>query len=613
MSTVAPAPVDLTARQALHATGLLAVFNRAGVLEAADVHVATRLGVLGGEPDEQVLLAVALAVRAARLGSVCVELGTVADQPYELVEEAPPLDWPAPGPWSAAVRDSTLTRQGALRLEDGLLYLDRYWREEEQVCTDLLARVRRPAPEVDRPVLAAALVRLFGAGWAEQRDATERAADQWLTVVTGGPGTGKTASVARLLAVLAEQHRLSTGQQPRIALAAPTGKAAARLQESVVREALDLPEDDRAALAGLTATTLHRLLGWRPDNSTRFRHHRENHLPHDVVIVDEVSMVPLSLMARLLEALRPDTRLVLVGDADQLSSVEAGAVLSDLVKGFAGHPRSPVVRLTEVHRTRDATSTALADLAQALREGEADPVLALLTAGTGSVRLVDPADAAAVAQVQDRVVRSAYDVTVAAERDDAATALAALDDHRLLCAHREGPYGVSGWNRLVERLLTERTGVSRYAEWYAGRPVLVTSNDRVLGLSNGDLGVTVRLPDGRLRAAFRLDGRIVPFATTRLSAVETVYAMTVHKSQGSEARSVTVVLPPEDSPLLTRELLYTAVTRAREEVTVIGTEEALRAAVERQVQRASGLAARLSAAAPAADVIRNVGDDQPDV
>ncbi|WP_310961869.1 exodeoxyribonuclease V subunit alpha [Nocardioides terrisoli] len=593
MTTVRGPDPDLSARQALRATGLLAEFNRSGVLDSADVHVARRLGALGGEAAPEVLLAVALAVRAARLGSVCVDLAAVASQPIELADGAAEPGWPEPTTWVEAARSSGLTDAGVLRLEGTLLYLDRYWREECDVCADLLARVGRRPPDVDEAVLGTALDRLFAEGWEEQRSAARQAAGQWLTVLTGGPGTGKTASVARMLAVVAEQHRLATGQAPRIALAAPTGKAAARLQESVAREAATMPGADRNAVTGLEASTLHRLLGWRPDNTTRFRHHRENHLPHDLVVVDEVSMVPLSLMARLLEALRPQARLVLVGDPDQLASVEAGAVLADVVAGFAGRADSPVVRLTEVHRTRDAPTSVLADLAQALRDGDAEAALHLLASDAGSARMVDPEDATAMAVVQEQVARAAYDVTVAAEHDDRAAALAGLDDHRLLCAHREGPYGVGGWNRLVERLVSERTGLTRYAEWYAGRPVLVTANDSVLGLSNGDLGVTTRLPDGRLRVVFRVDGAIVPYATTRLSAVETVYAMTVHKSQGSEARAVTVVLPPEDSPLLTRELLYTAVTRAREQVTVVGSAAAFRAAVERPVQRASGLAARL--------------------
>jgi exodeoxyribonuclease V alpha subunit len=194
-------------------------------------------------------------------------------------------------------------------------------------------------------------------------------------------------------------------------------------------------------------------------------------------------------------------------------------------------------------------------------------------------------------------VSRAVDIAEAAQEGWAARAAELLEQHRLLCAHREGPHGVSGWNRQVVHHLTESAGVAHLDEWYAGRPVLITANDRGLGLSNGDLGVTVRADDGRLRVMVRVDGELRSFAPTRLTGVETVYAMTVHKSQGSEAGAVTVVLPPGDSPLLTRELLYTAVTRARQQVTVIGGEESVRAAVSRTVQRASGLARRLDGSA----------------
>jgi exodeoxyribonuclease V alpha subunit len=590
-------------RLALRAHGVLAAFNRAGVLDAADVHVADRLGVLAGEAAEDVLLAVALAVRAARLGAVCVDLATIADQPME-VEGA--LSWPAVGPWVAQVAASPFVARGVVRVAGTLLYLDRHWREEEQVHRDLVARLDLVPPPVDEALLAAGTGRLFPGGWEEQRDASEGAARQWTTVLTGGPGTGKTASVARLLVLVSEQFEAEHGRRPRIALAAPTGKASTRLQESVERERRALAPDDRARLDGLEASTLHRLLGWRPDSSTRFRHHRENRLPHDVIVVDEVSMVALAMMARLLEAVRPSTRLVLVGDPDQLASVEAGNVLADLVTGLASLPTTPVFRLETTHRTQGSAGAELDDLAAAIRAERPDDVVRLLWSGSDAVRLVDPEDEAAVRGVEDDIVAAARRVTAAAETYGQGDGLASgvlitelLDEHRLLCAHRTGPYGVAGWNRHVQRLLAERTGVTHYEEWYAGRPVLITTNDRGLRLSNGDLGVTVRLPDGRLRVLVRLGEAAVPFAPTRLSGVETVYAMTVHKSQGSEARAVTVVLPPEDSPLLTRELFYTAVTRARERLTVVGTESALRAALARKVQRASGLALRFAGTLPA--------------
>jgi exodeoxyribonuclease V alpha subunit len=607
MTAVQPENESTSRRLALRATGLLRTFNDAGVLEAADVHVASRLGDLGQEPDETVLLAVALAVRAARAGAVCVDLdvvdATVTEAEPDLVAALP---WPEPAAWRATVATSALTRLGVLRVDAGWLYLDRHWREEKQVCDDLLRRLDHDRPDTehgpatDDALLAAGADRLFPPTWDEQRDVALAAARRWTTVLTGGPGTGKTTTVARLLALVAEQHETHHGQPPRIALAAPTGKAATRLQESVAREAANLPDEaDRARVTGLTASTVHRLLGWRPDSGTRFRHRRENPLPYDVVVVDEVSMVSLVQMARLLEALRDTTRLVLVGDPGQLASVEAGAVLADVVAGFEGSPRSPVVSLTTTHRTRAADGSAAVDLdrlAADLRAGDDDAVVARLTSGSATVRLVDPADEPAMAQVLAEVTGAAYAVTARAEQfdePDAAALVDLLDDHRLLCAHREGPFGVGGWNRQVQRLVEQRTGLQHFDEWYAGRPVLVTANDSGLGLSNGDLGITVRLPDGRLRVLVRIGAATRLFAPTRLSGVETVYAMTVHKSQGSEARAVTVVLPPEDSRLLTRELFYTAVTRAREQVTVIGTEAELRAAMGRRVQRASGLAGRL--------------------
>jgi exodeoxyribonuclease V alpha subunit len=583
-------------RLALAASGALRTFNEADVLSAADVHVATRLGDLLDEHGEQVLLATALAVRAVRAGSICVDLATVSGLPLESPEDQP-LPWPEPAAWIEAVGRSPLVREEMLRLVGSRLYLDRYWREEGQVCDDLVARLRRTPPDVDEAALDAGLLRVFpDASYDEQRAAARAAATRWTTVLTGGPGTGKTTTVAGLLALVAEQHLLATGRMPRMALSAPTGKAAARLQEAVQEATAKLGDPvDQERLARLQSSTLHRLLGWRRDSRVRFRHHRANRLPYDVVVVDETSMVSLTMMARLLEAMRPDARLVLVGDPDQLASVEAGAVLADLVAGFEGFADSPVSALQTTHRF----GAHIGALAQALRDGDADRVMAELHAGSDEVELVDPDDDAAMARFRSRVADVAEDLRRAGEAGDEARALAALARHRLLCAHREGPYGVSGWNRQVERLVSERTGVTHYDEWYAGRPILVTANDYDQLLNNGDMGATVMV-EGRLRVVVQVGSTVREFATTRLSGVETVHAMTVHKSQGSQAHTVSVVLPDEDSRLLTRELFYTAVTRAQEQVRVVGTEAAIRAAIGREVQRASGLGERLAEALAAA-------------
>ena len=579
-------------RLALQATGLLAEFNQADVLSAADVHVASRMGSLLGVESDDVRLAVALAVRAVRNGSVCVDLATVADLP---TEDDVTLPWPEPAGWADRVAESPFVTESALRLQEGRLYLDRYWREEGDVCDDLLARLARPAPPLDETVLEAGLVRAFpGDGYEEQRSVARAAAARWITVLTGGPGTGKTTTVAGMLALMAEQHEIHTGRVPRIAMCAPTAKAAAKLQEAVAEATGRLDPVDRGRLGAIPATTLHRLLGWRPGSGVRFRHDRDDRLPHDVVVVDETSMVSLTHMARLLEALRPTARLVLVGDADQLASIEAGAVLADIVRGLEHHPSSPVSRLHTTHRF----GQHIGALAEALRIGDSDTAVELVRAGHDEIELINPEDVAAMTRFRHQLRDAALRVRTAAVDSDAAAAVDALDDHRLLCAHREGRHGVNGWNREVERLVSEVTGVVHYQEWYAGRPVLVTANDHLLGVFNGDIGVTMLRPDGRLAVALAASGGLRELATTRLPEVQTMHAMTVHKSQGSQDKVVSVVMPPAESRLLTRELFYTAVTRAQDQVRIVGSEAAIRDAIDRQVQRASGLAERLKASAP---------------
>ncbi|MCT7658303.1 exodeoxyribonuclease V subunit alpha [Mycobacterium deserti] len=554
----------------------------AELFEPADTHVARRLTTLAKDDDETVALAVAIAVRALRGGSVCVDLRSIAEQ-----LEMPELPWPSPDDWRKAVEASPLvTDKPVLRLLGDLLYLDRYWLEEQQVCDDVLTLLGSALPgEVP------SLSRLFPEGWQEQREAAEVALTQSLTVLTGGPGTGKTTTVARLLALLAEQASLAGKAPLRIALAAPTGKAAARLLEAVQLEVGKLDAVDRDRLPELTASTLHRLLRSRPDNSSRFRHHRENRLPHDVIVVDETSMVSLTMMARLLEAVRPDARLILVGDPDQLASVEAGAVLADLVDGLGGRSDVRIAALKTSHRFGES----IGELAAAIRDSDADQVIASLRSGDEHVEWIDSDNPTET--LRKVLVPHALRLREAAILGDAAAALATLDEHRLLCAHRRGPYGVQFWNRQVERWLTDATGEPLWAQWYAGRPVLVSANDYGLGLYNGDTGVTVVRGDG-LRAVVAAGAQPVEFATSRLADVETMHAMTIHKSQGSQADEVTVLMPPADSRLLTRELFYTAATRAKRKIRVIGPEASVRAAVQRRAVRASGLAKRLGSSTP---------------
>jgi exodeoxyribonuclease V alpha subunit len=597
------------------ASGVLQAFNAAGVLAAADVHVALRLQKLGRENDERVLLAAALAVRAARLGSVCVELRRLRDVTVDdPAVDVDALPWPDDA-LEAALRASPLVtgpllgRLTPVRLvdtDDGpLLYLDRYWRQEQLVRSVLEQRDAVPPTPVDADRLAS----LFpGPAPDRQRIAAAVAASRWTAVLAGGPGTGKTHTVARVLALL-DRPGL------RVALAAPTGKAAARLEEAVREQAgpLGLPEP--------TATTLHRLLGWRPGSSTRFRHDERNPLPHDVVVLDESSMVSLTMMARLLAALRPTTRLLLVGDPDQLTSVEAGAVLADIAARPSTRPLDPALAaLLEHDLDADAGSEtalsaterslltsgvvrlsrgrrfggAIADLAVAVRNGDADRAVALLRAGGPQLSFVDVDGTAAVGDVRRDVVTAAAAVTAAASRGDVPTALRHLEDHRLLCAHREGPAGVREWERRAREWVAAPAGA-----WYAGQPLLVTANDHDAKVYNGDTGVVVDLY-GELVAAFPRGGAPLLMPPSLLASVETVHAMTIHRSQGSQYDTVTVVLPTSASALLSRELLYTAVTRTRHHVRVLGSEEALRAGVERRVLRASGLRREVRAVSGAA-------------
>jgi exodeoxyribonuclease V alpha subunit len=597
--------------------GLLADFVAAGVLESADVHLARRLERIGGEPQEAVLLAVALAVRAVRLGSVCLRLSEVQestgveDADDETMARLLALRWPELRAWTTALEGSPLVAVGVdgpaerpLRLVDGLLYLDRYWRQERLIAQAVDDSRRRPPPALDPERLAAALHRLFPGDDADrQRLAAAVAAGRWLTVLAGGPGTGKTTTLAKLLAVLRDQP----GQPVRIALAAPTGKAQARMAEAVSGVVTGFGDDDRERLGDVSATTLHRLLGWRPGGGSRFRHDRDNRLPYDVVVVDEASMVSLTLMARLIEALRDDARLILVGDPYQLASVEAGAVLGDLVRRRPPSDASAtdalavvdrdladlsddelelartcgVVTLTRVHRHGGAIKA----LADAIKAGDSEAVLGILRRGD-AVKFVEDHE---LSDIRSDVVSAGLDLLHASLDGRPMDALDALQRHRLLCAHREGPFGVSHWSRQIEDWLRQaRADYGRGGLWYLGRPLLVTGNDAELRLFNGDTGVVVDL-DGPT-AVFPAGEGYRPVPTHRLSEVSTVHAMSVHKSQGSQFGTVTLVLPEPTSPLLTRELLYTAVTRAQHAVRVIGTEESVRAAVARRIQRASGLA-----------------------
>ncbi|UCZ90940.1 exodeoxyribonuclease V subunit alpha [Gordonia sp. WA4-43] len=599
------------------ATGVLAEWNEAGVLAAADVHITDRLVTMCAEPvSETARLGAALAVRAVRLGSTCLAL----DRLGELAgDDTADLTIPSSDAVLDALLESPLvagSEAGPLRplvvrrsIDGPLVYLQKYFRQEQTI-RETLARRAQTTPVVEADALRAAIAAVYTSpeDGHLQKLAAAVAATRWTTVLAGGPGTGKTYTVARILAVLDALQ----GPGLRIGLCAPTGRAAAQLQASV--------EAESTVPVTAHAVTLHSLLGWRPGANPRYGRGRT--LPHDVIVVDETSMLSMTAMSRLLDAVRPDARVIFVGDPHQLASVEAGAVLADLVE------RADIARVQGDSGTVTAVSQAaleavgldadhelepedtdhlaggvitlrrqfrfgggISRVAAAVNAGDADEVLRLVAADdVPNVELVAPDDLDAV---RADLVEWGRALRAAARRADADGALDALDAHRVLCAHREGSWGVRGWSARITEWLG--TAGAELAGWYAGQPILVTANDRQTATFNGDTGVVIADPEGRtqgadgVRVAFRRGGSVRLLHPTQLADVVSVHAMTIHRSQGSQFRQVTVILPPTGSELLTRELLYTAITRARDHVRIVGTPEVLAAAVDRRVQRASGL------------------------
>lgn len=566
--------------------------------------------------DEWVAHAARLTIQAVIEGHVCLDLRRYAGRRSD-----EGFSWPELSVWAESLECSGVVGQPGdfkpLILQGFRLYLARYWQYEKNLAESLLARAAQVCDETDAAQLGADLDILFAHN-AEQPDwqkiAAATAARRRLCVISGGPGTGKTSTVVRILAALQAQ----AAGQLRIALAAPTGKAAARMQESVRAQKghLPLPQSVREAIPEI-ASTLHRLLGSRPD-SVYFRHHRDHPLPVDVVVVDEASMIDLALMAKLVDALPPRARLILLGDRDQLAAVEAGAVFADICAGqrngasSAGYSRSTegiesgsgsiaqpspladsIVLLRRSHRF--GGDSGIGELARLTNQGEAGAAIDLLQSRRFTDILwrcarVEPITDELLEIVDEgyRAYFRALDACVA-ERE----ILAAFNRFRVLTAHAEGAASAGMVNRLFDQRLRERLKVSARARWYLGRPVMITRNDYGLKLFNGDVGVCLR-KDGELRVCFEeTDGRIRSLAPGRLPEHETVYAMTVHKSQGSEFEEVVFLLPDAESPVLNRPLIYTALTRAKKRVEIWGSQDSLVTAIRKAPERTAGLVERL--------------------
>lgn len=602
----------------------LKILLEQGILAPIDIHFAALIAKLSGGESPELLLAAALVSSATREGHICLDLDRMAGSRLGEGEGGAGVLCPELRRWLEGLsKQAAVGRPGEytpLILDEmGRLYLYRYWDYQERLARDIKV-LAHDDPGTDLGGLRQGLDRLFPAGEEAEIDwqkiAAFTALDKGLCVISGGPGTGKTTTILKILALLLEQ---AGPKDIRIALAAPTGKGATRLEEAIRegRRELNCHESVKQSIPG-EASTLHRLLG-SIKGSPYFRHNTDHPLPVDVVVVDEVSMVDLALMAKLVQALRPGAKLILLGDKDQLASVEAGAVLGDIcdtgrTHGFSaafaervekatgcrigggGEGRSgagirdAIVELRKSYRF--GSLSGIYALSRAVNEGKVDEAIAILKGrGFQDIAWKEATGHGTWIEALGVAVREGLGDSFAAR--EPLDVFRAFESFRILCALREGPYGVNAVNRAIERML-HRQGLIRPDREgiYAGRPILITRNDYGLGLFNGDMGIILPDPEsgGSLRAFFQApEGHLRRFHPLMLPEHETVFAMTVHKSQGSEFDRVILILPDRDSPLLTRELIYTGITRARKGIGLWGPEKVIRKALSRRIERASGL------------------------
>lgn len=596
-------------------------FALLAICTAFDLRFAATLQTFAEESLPEVLVAAALTSAATGEGRVCVALEEFAGQQWPVAprpdgEPAEPWQAPSLEHWIAALRESALvggpgTFRPLILDGQGRLYLQRYWRYEQQLALRLHAMALAPAAPVTTGAIASSLEAIVGRGMRlanGQRAAVATALLRQLTVIAGGAGTGKTTIVACILRLLAE-HRTTPGF--RVRLAAPTGKAANRLAEQLHRARTTIDPDDRIEeILDQEPATLHRLLGGAPDG-VHFRHDGQNPLPLDVLVVDESSMVDAALMAKVVEALPVRSHLILVGDPEQLPPVEVGSVFGELVgdganfsasgaatlsaaAGFEVLPggsapvRDCIILLDESFRF--STESGIAALAAALRAGDVKKTFTVLEHSYPDIERIGQenlVDASALERI-----RRGYQPFLDALLSGAGPleVLRGASEFRVLAVRREGAHGVLALNRLIENDLRTHGGLPVAGPWYPGRLVMVTRNNRTLRLFNGDVGVALPDAAGDLKVFFDTGGSVRQVAPGRLSHVETVFAMTVHKSQGSEYRETCLVLPETPSRLLTRELLYTAVTRAREHLILVGKGERFAEGLARRLPRSSVLA-----------------------
>ena len=589
------------------------------ILRPLDVQFALTVA---SEDEPAVMLAAAMLSFDAGEGHVCLPLSRLA--PESLSARAHPLltsryeEVGYPVDWRKTLLASPAVSEGEaatpMILTGERLSLNRMWCNECSIAA-FFAEVNQPLT-VDENRLRQALDDLFlpsdDINW--QKVAAAVALTRRVSVISGGPGTGKTTTVAKLLAALVQ---MADGARCRICLAAPTGKAAARLTESLGTALRQLPlTDKQKAMLPDEASTLHRLLGALP-GSQRLRYHAGNPLHLDVLVVDEASMIDLPMMSRLIDALPQHARVIFLGDRDQLASVEAGAVLGDICawvnKGFTPERAAQLSRITgaavpagegdSASALRDSlcllqksyrfgSDSGIGQLAAAVNRGDKAAASAVLSRGFSDIENKHLQSAEDYQRMIDDAL-AGYGRFLGLVRDGAQPqeVLTAFGEYQLLCALREGPFGVSGLNDRIEQALVRQRRIARpaHARWYHGRPVMITRNDASLGLFNGDIGIALDQGQG-IRVWFPLpDGSLKSVQPSRLPEHDTAWAMTVHKSQGSEFDHAALILPGQIVPVVTRELVYTAITRAKKRLSLYADERILAQAIATRTERRSGL------------------------
>jgi exodeoxyribonuclease V alpha subunit len=601
------------------------------IFSRINIHFARFIADLCGDGDTDIFLAAALVSRAAENGDVCIDLNDSAEKVIlEKQNGNDGLICPKLDRWSEKIGASPMTgrpgqRKPLILDTHNRLYLYRNWEYENILANDIKSRANDETSSLNIKNLIRSISKLYpkekGGILDWQKIAAVTALLKNICIITGGPGTGKTFTITKIMALLIEQ---GIPNNPKIFLAAPTGKAATRLQESIRKAIPELNCSDPIKNAIPTdVKTIHRML--RPKlNSPYFHYNRENTLPADMVIIDEASMVDLALMSKLVQAIPMNARLVLIGDKDQLASVEAGSVLGDIcdgdnLHGFSEKFCKQVLQITKEDLSavvdkpssrqglqdcivvlrishRFTADSGIGGLSQAVNRGNADKVLQLLEdKPDSSIEWHAMGNAPEFFDLLAQRLIDGYRQYLSSA--DPLSALEWLSRFKILCALRIGPFGATAINGLAEQVLSQhgliQFDLNSSDPWYKGRPILITRNDYNLGLFNGDIGVT--LPDrdassGALYVFFpAADAGFRRYAIHRLPEHETVFAMTVHKSQGSEFDEVGLILPNKDYPVLTRELVYTGLTRAKKKFTIWAQEPVLRNTISRRINRTSGL------------------------